>query len=275
MTDHTLRALGLDAVPVLAPLAYPGRPVPGPGLLCDEELLPLRADGGPVGGWAVGGRGAGLDAVLRDAGVAGTDERLPVLAVGSNACPAQVRHKLVLAGLPVAVPMSPLRVRGIAAGVSAHISLAGYVSASPYGSGVSVATLAVGWLDADQLAAVDATEPHYHRVTVDGDAFPMTLPGGTRLPSAALYVHRHGVLALDGRTPLTARDQPALLRRLLGASDALRALLGPDPDAWVATVAADPAARAAGAEVFRREGWLLRPSGLPTLAGTGPPWIAS
>lgn len=257
MADRRLSALGLDGVPVLDPLSYPGRPVPGPSLLLGEELLTLRPVDGPVGRWRTEPDGAELDAVLRESGSAGVADRLPVLAVGSNASPGQMRHKLLAAGLPVALPMVPVTAGGIGIGVSGHISVFGYVSASPYAEPGCGSAPVVCWLDPDQLTAVDATEPNYRRVLLPADRFPVTLPGGTPLPEPWLYVNRHGVLALDGRTPRPGGEQRALLRELLAASGRLRTLMGPGPRTWVARVTADPAVRAEGNQLFADEGWLL------------------
>lgn len=265
--DRSLAALGFDGVPVLDPLSYPGRRVPRPALLLHDDLLALRPRDVPPGDWHVDPGGRRLDEVLRDAGQAVLGERLPVVSVGSNAAPGQVRHKLRLAGLPVCVPMVPVRARGVAIGVSGHISVSGYVSASPYSDPGAVSTPVICWLDPRQLAAVDATEPNYQRVRLPAADFPVRLPGGTPPPEAWLYVNRHGVLALDGRTPLPGAEQPALLRALLAASRRLRELLGPGPSQWVAAVAADPAVRAEGARIFAEEGWLLRQPTLLSLPG--------
>ncbi len=262
MTFRRLADLGLAGVPVLDPLGYPGRPVPWPALLRDDGLLALEPADAPVGRWRCGADGEPLDAVLRAAGADRIAERVPVVAVGSNAAPGQVRHKLRTAGLPVLVPMTPVTVGGLGAGVSAHISRPGYVGAAPFLGDVAT-PLAVGWLDAAQLAAVDATEPNYRRVLLPARRFPVTLPGGGALPGPWLYVGRHGVLAPDGGAPRRCGDQRTLLRDLLAASLRLRALLGPDPRGWVTRAAADPEVRAEGARVFAEHGWVLHQPGWP------------
>lgn len=270
MTFRRLDTLGLAGVPVLDPLSYPGRPVPWPALLRDDGLLALEPGPGPVGRWRAGAGGGELDAVLRASGAVPVADRVPVVAVGSNASPAQVRHKLSAAGLPVVVPMVPVLVDGVGAGVSAHISAPGYVGAAPFAGPVRSA-LAVSWLDADQLAAVDATEPNYRRVALTPQHFPVTLPGGAALSGAWLYVGRHGVLTLDGGGPRSCGDQRTLLRDLLAGSGRLRALLGPGPREWVTRAAADPAVRAVGAGLFADLGWVLRTD----LEGTAGPEVAS
>lgn len=265
MTDRRLGTLGLDGVPALDPLSYPGRPVPAPGLLRDGELLALLAPDNPDRHWRVGPRGPGLDAVLRESGLPGLDGRVPVLAIGSNASPGQLRHKLLAAGVSACVPMIPVRATGLAVGVCPHISAPGYVGAAPYAAPGRISAPVLCWFDPGQLAAVDATEPNYRRVRLPGTGFPVTVPGGAVLPETWLYVNRHGLLALDGRTPRPAGDQRALLRELLGASRQLMALLGPGPDTWVARAGADPRVRAEGGRIIAAEGWLLPREPLMTL----------
>ncbi len=66
-----------------------------------------------------------LDSLLQAAGGPPTAARTPVLAVGSNASPAQVRRKMANAGLATQVPITAVRVRGLTVGVSAHVSRPG------------------------------------------------------------------------------------------------------------------------------------------------------
>ncbi|MBH1933709.1 hypothetical protein I5Q34_05270 [Streptomyces sp. AV19] len=269
MTGRRLRDLGLHSVPFLRPLDYPGRPAPEPCLLCGDELLPLRAGPGPLGTWPVPGGAGTLDAVLGALGAPPAGGRHPVVAVGSNASPAQIGHKLAGAGLPAVVPMVPVTVRGVGVGCSAHIGRAGYVAAAPYADPEAGRRLVVGWLDAAQLAVVDASEVHYRRVLLPGAAYPMTLPSGPRLGGAYAYVSRHGVL-LDpatGRPRPGGGDQAALLRALLAASPRLRALLGPDPASWTERARSDDAVREEGARIFAAEGWVLAEEGLPAASG--------
>ncbi|MRT45033.1 hypothetical protein FGX00_04205, partial [Xylella fastidiosa subsp. multiplex] len=86
------------------------------------------------------------------------EDRVPVLAVGSNACPGQLRHKMRQSGIASPVPMVRARVTGLDVGVSAHVSRLGYVSASPVESPGAVRELFITWLDAEQLAVIDASE---------------------------------------------------------------------------------------------------------------------
>ncbi|MFG2503522.1 hypothetical protein ACGFSB_35585 [Streptomyces sp. NPDC048441] len=263
--DRSLSALGLDVVPALQPLAYPGRPVPGPSLLSGAELLPLGVRPLPLGQWPVAA-GQSLDEVLSGLGLAAIGHRHPVIAVGSNASPAQVSYKLIRRGIPAVVPMVPVRVSGIAVGCSGHIGRAGYVAAAPCLDPAAETSLVVSWLDHDQFRAVDETEfPNYRRVLLPGGDFAMVVPGGERLGGAQLYVSSYGVLA-DPDTGLPRPgdgDQAALLASLLGGSARLRGLLGPGPADWVRKAAADPAARELGTRVLADEGWVLPQPGFP------------
>ncbi|MFW6689797.1 hypothetical protein [Streptomyces sp. MAR4 CNX-425] len=283
MPDRTLEALGLATVPLLEPLTYPGPPAPGPSLLAGDRLLPLRPAAGGVGRWRVAGEGGGgtdpgrhpergtLDEALASLGQAPAAERYPVLALGSNAAPGQLRHKLTHLGLPAVVPLTPAAVGGVGVGVSGHISRPGYVAAAPYAAGDVESRLWVTWLDEDQLRAVDGTEmPNYGRALLPAVEFPARLPTGERLPGTYVYFNARGVLSGPGGGPLPQPpDQSALLTRLLTASPRLRALLGPTPRHWVARAAADAAAREAGTRIFHEEGW-LRPERVFAAYDAGP-----
>ncbi|MEW2387703.1 hypothetical protein AB0933_04995 [Streptomyces venezuelae] len=267
--DRGLAALGLDGVPALQPLTYPGPPVTAPALLTGTELLPLHARPGGLGAWTVDGpRGPRrtLDDVLGALGQPTVAGRHPVLAVGSNASPGQLAHKLGRLGIAGTVPMVPVRLRGLGVGCSAHIGRAGYVATAPYPRPGEQRTLVVSWLDPAQLPAIDATElPNYRRMPLSGEAYAMTLPSGERLPGASVYVSARGVLAdpLTGLPRPGGGDQAALLDALLDASAPLRELLGPDAATWVRRAAADPELRARGTLLFAQEGWVLPWTELP------------
>ncbi|WKX72649.1 hypothetical protein [Streptomyces sp. XD-27] len=289
MSDRSLEALGFTDVPLDQPLTYPGRPVSGPALLHGGELWVLTARRGPLGGWPVAGpyghgagggyghggggveghgggraegpRGGGepLDAVLTRLGAAVMAARHPVIAVGSNASPAQLRRKFTRRGVGMTLPMARVTVRGIGIGVSAHIGAAGYVAAAPYADPLARTEVVVSWFDDEQLRVVDATEhPNYRRLLLPGADFPMALPSAEPLTAAYVYAGVHGVLTGPDGTPRRGGgDQSELLVALLAASGRLRELLGPDPQTWVARARADAAVRAAGRAIFREEGWAL------------------
>ena len=91
--SRTLEALGLADAPRDQPLLYPGAWPADSGLLDGDQLLPL-------------------DRLVHD-------DRVPVLAVGSNACPGQLRHKMDAFGITSPIPMVKVQVTGIDVGVSA------------------------------------------------------------------------------------------------------------------------------------------------------------
>ncbi|MFD0414348.1 hypothetical protein [Streptomyces sp. NPDC127108] len=248
-------------MPARQPLTYPGRQIPGPSLLTGDELLQLDVRPLRLGEWQVRERGGQpLDQVLTELGQAAAGDRHPVIAVGSNASPGQVAHKLTRLGIPAAVPMAPVRVEGIAVGCSGHISPAGYVAATPYVERAAATGLVLTWLDSTQLKAVDETEfPDYRRAVLPGDQFAMTLASGERLSGAYIYFSAHGVLTdpTGGLPRPGGGDQATLLRALLAASPRLRELLGPTPESWAARAAAERAVRAQGTRIFGEEGWVL------------------
>ncbi|MEV6393329.1 hypothetical protein AB0M39_00815 [Streptomyces sp. NPDC051907] len=269
MKDRSLKALGLDGVPAMQPLTYPGLPATEPCLLAGDRLLPLEVRPLRLGDWRLTGESPrqSLDEALAGLGQTLTGRRFPVVAVGSNASPGQLGHKLARLGVPAAVPMVPVRVRGVGVGCSGHIGAAGYVASAPYLERAASEVLVVSWFDAAQVRAVDDTEFHYRRVLLPGDAFEMTMPSGERLGGAYLYVSSHGVLAGPDGGPRRSRgDQSELLASLLAASPRLRELLGPDPASWVDRARAEREVREAGGRVFAEEGWALeQPGFLPYL----------
>ena len=235
---RTLEALGLAHAPRDHPLTYPGVWPAESGLLDGDRLLPLDR--------------------LTHPG------RSPVLAVGSNASPAQLRHKMAELRIASPVPMVRARVTGIDVGVSAHVSRLGYVSASPVEAPDVIRELFVIWLDAGQLAAVDATEPHYDRVLLPGPRFRIELPDGAMLPDVFSYVNRHGVLHDGTGAPRGHPGQRALIRELLAASPALRRLFGVTPEEFVARARADARLCERGTRLFAQEK-LVTKSGLERL----------
>ncbi|MEY9932031.1 hypothetical protein ABH926_006680 [Catenulispora sp. GP43] len=256
----SLAALGMDGVPALDPLSYPGRLVDEPELLCGAGLLPMVPSREPMGRWRV--NDGASDAQTLDEALVALDlppagERHPVIAVGSNGAPGQLHHKLSRLGLPAVVPMTPLRVSGLGVGVSAHVGLNGYVANSPFLDPECTADVVLTLLDSDQLRAVDDTElPRYRRVLLPAADLPMVLPSGEHLDAAYLYVNATGVLAGSDGTPLHPGPQAALLAELLDRSPRLRELFD-SPQDWVTKARADANLRAAAKRIFHDEGWVL------------------
>jgi len=255
----------MDDVPALDPLTYPGRMITEPSLLCDGELLAMTPTLERMGRWRVREDASGsrpLDEVLDSLGRPPAGRRHPVIAVGSNAAPGQVHHKLARRGRSAVVPMTPLRVSGIGVGVAGHIGIPGYVANSPFADPDAVVEAVLICLDDRQLQAVDDTElPRHRRVLLPGEEFPMVLSSGERLEAAYLYVNTNGVLADVDGAPLTPAPQAERLAGLLRRSPRLRALFD-TPEGWVAKAAAHPELRAEGKRIFNESGWVLQQESL-------------
>ncbi|QDO89426.1 hypothetical protein FNH13_14720 [Ornithinimicrobium ciconiae] len=146
------------------------------------------------------------DAFVPEACVDDLEGRVPVVAVGSNASPAVLRHKLGPL-LSTGVPLAVVQVEGLAVGHSAHVSARGYIAAAPFRSeGAHEAVVA--WFDTAQLATLDATEPNYRRIPLPDDM--SCRQGDVSVAGAEVYASVHGVLGEDS-TPLSLRDQISAL----------------------------------------------------------------
>ncbi|WLW58728.1 hypothetical protein [Streptomyces sp. YU58] len=232
-----MEALGLAEAPRDHPLLYPGAWPQDSGLLDGDRLLPL-------------------DVLVHE-------DRVPVLAVGSNASPAQLRHKMAEFGIRSPIPMVRARVTGIDVGVSAHVSRLGYVSASPFDAPDTVRELFLTWLDAEQLAVIDASEGvplpngNYRRVWLPAPEVRIEVRAetgaGMLLPGVFVYVNRHGVLHNGTEAPRTHPGQRALLTELLVGSARLRELFGVTPEEFCARARADRALCERGTRLFKEE----------------------
>jgi len=279
-----LHTLGYGDDPIARPLAYPGRRPPGSGLLLDGCFLDVHAvptspvarpcapavdavprPATPPGHWILdtsavpphvfGGAELPLDEALRACGSPVMADRRPVLAVGSNASPAQIVRKLA-GQVRAVVPLTYTRVSGLVAGASAHVSRPGYVPAVPVLAPGASTELVVLWLDDEQLAAVDRTEPNYHRARLPASV-TVSLPGLGPL-RCHLYAGRHGCLLDASGVPIRLAGQPELLAGLLAASPALTRLTGArTPEEFVARTRSDPGVRDEVRRLWRHEGRVL------------------
>lgn len=233
MADRTLEALGLGLAPRDHPLLYPGTWPADSGLLDGERFL-------------------SLDRLTHT-------DRAPVLAIGSNACPGQLRHKMAESGIVSPIPMVRARVTGVEIGVSAHVSRLGYVSASPVHSPGTVRELFVLWLDPEQLAVIDASEGvplplgNYRRAWLPSPEVRVDLADGTTLPGVFSYVNRRGVLRNGTGVPRTHPGQRELLSELLLGSARLRELFGDTPEEFCERARADHVLCERGTRLFARE----------------------
>ncbi|MGW2962588.1 hypothetical protein ACWDGI_29565 [Streptomyces sp. NPDC001220] len=238
MSGRTLAELGLDQAPRDHPLSYPGAWPADSGLLDGDRLLPL-------------------DRLVHD------DGRVPVLAVGSNASPAQLQHKMAESGVTGPIPMVRTRVTGLDVGVSAHVSRLGYVSASPLHSPTAVRELFVVWLDGPQLEVIDASEGvplpggNFGRAWLPAPHVRVALADGTTLPGVHTYVNRHGVLHDGTGTPRRHPGEHALLTELLEESAGLRELFGVTPEEFCTRARADAELCRRGTRLFAERKWAV------------------
>ena len=246
--------------PVTAPLTYPGTP-PGQAavLLAGADTFGLRpVPATQLGHWRVchHGEEKALDQILIEEAATPAAGRIPVLAVGSNASPAQLRRKLAAAGLRPVMPITAVQVRGLAVGVSAHVSRPGYLPATPIHDPTATSGLWVTWPDAATLAAIDQTEPNYHRVPLSSQ-YPVELESGQAVQDCWIYVSRHGYLTDHDGNPRRLTDQAALISGLLADIPALTGLAGNSPGEWISRTR-DEQVRNAIRAMFRSAG-LVRP----------------
>lgn len=246
---RTLESLGLAEAPRDHPLTYPGVWPTESGILDGDRFLPL-----PVT--------PSLTFRLP------SPDRVAVLAVGSNASPGQLRHKMAEHGISAPIPMTRARVTGIEVGVSAHVSLLGYVSASPFNAPGNVRELFVTWLDADQLAVIDASEgvtaptgPYDRAWLPSPEVGVELLDSGERLPGVYAYVNRRGVLHDGSGSPRRHPGERRLLTELLDGSPGLRALFGVAPEEFCTRARFDRDRCDRGTRLFAAEG-LVVASGL-------------
>lgn len=241
--------------PMARPLTYPGRIPATSGVLVDDHYLPLLPiDGTPAEEWQAGDET--LDKLLARLGCSPMSERCPVVAVGSNASPSQMRRKFVSHAIRPVIPMTLADVEGIVPGVSAHVNRWGYVPAAPVEAPGETSRLFVLWLDDRELATLDVAEPNYWRRLLPADRHSVTLESGVRLPPCFAYVGRHGCLTDGDGQARRLVDQPTLIQSLLDDSAELRRLCGGTPEEFIARVR-DEVIREAVHQLFPAEGRVL------------------
>ncbi|GLW08974.1 hypothetical protein Misp01_41040 [Microtetraspora sp. NBRC 13810] len=234
MTDADVADLFRDD-PMAQPLTYPGRIPATSGVLVDDAYLALcPVESAPADEWQVGDET--LEKLLARLGCAPMVERHPVVAVGSNASPSQMRRKFVTHGIRPVIPMTLADVEGIAPGVSAHVNRWGYVPAVPVETPGESSRLFVLWLDDRELSTLDITEPNYWRRRMPVERHPVALESGVLLPPCYVYVGKHGCLADETGEARRLTDQRRLIQSLLDESAELRRLCGSTPDEFISLV---------------------------------------
>ena len=194
----------------------------------------------------------------------------PVLAIGSNAGPAQLARKYGRASFPdTSIPATRGLLRGFDVVFAPLAASYGSITATlhPSPSPDTAVEVYVTWLGGAELERMHETEAAYDlmELRLEGRALALGTSVGAAAagaPPAAwhpagapvlCYVHQHGSLLLDG-SPAALAEIPALGRALpaldqLGAQAAVARLVGcppgTAPEAFILeNVAGDPAVRA-------------------------------
>ncbi len=259
--------LGLSGSPLVDPLSYPGERPPTGGLLVDDRFLPVD----PVAGLSIGDHtvvvdvtdgvldqdgpmSLALDAVLDRLAVARVDQRVPILAAGSNASPGQMREKLRRAGASPVLPMLAAEVDGWLPVVAALVSRPGYIPISAIRSDAAHGLpMTVLFCDDAQLAAIDATEPNYERMPGGPDT-PVEIAGGRVLDDFGVYRIRFGVLGDADGTPLPWTSETEAIEAALAAAPSLGQRCGTTPDQFVVSCRANPWVRSWVRDELERSG---------------------
>lgn len=159
----------------------------------------------------------GLDEYLSQKGLPTLDERIPLVAVGSNSSPLALRSKVKRYGrlrTSQVIPVLTAKMKNLGLGYSAHLVSGGYVPAAPFRAEGEEAHVTVSFLTVEQLRAIDATEPTYERVALSHETYPLTLENGTVLDVSYLYTSRFGVLRGATESPIPLGTQADLYRTL-------------------------------------------------------------
>ncbi|PZS12777.1 MAG: hypothetical protein DLM60_21735 [Pseudonocardiales bacterium] len=137
-----------------------------------------------------------------------------MLAVGSNASSGQLAYKYASWATDHIIPITSVRITGLAVAHSAHVSKPGYVPYLPVRSPLERdIELNALWLEAAQTQRMDETEPNYRRLSLRdlraGNG-TVRLESGDRVHTATLYAGRWGVLRLTpggARVPATTQSR--------------------------------------------------------------------
>jgi len=167
-----------------------------------------------------GSAAGSLEEFLSERGLEPMAQRTPVLAVGSNACPAQILHKFRGTGVSSSIPTLRVRLKGYGVGFVPTISRFGYVPATLVKLPGLESNLFLQFLDQEQLLLLDKSEGievgarhpgDYQRVEIAEEMKFMHYPataGGEPKPSGLIdkvygYVSTIGALALGGQLVLS------------------------------------------------------------------------
>ena len=203
------RAQDGDGIPFA--FRYPGQRPSTSFVVAGESVEPCAVVSGDSArlyvntAQVLGGAGVfDLGDCLRIAEAVGINERVPVIAFGSNANPGQLVQKFAsLQGADrYVVPTITARVRGVASVYAARIGVNGYVFADLYPTDESVESrVHINLLSRPQLARMTKTEGAYSLCKMTNVVLE-TQDGSTLTTGAYLYVGRE-----DGRAANILADQ--------------------------------------------------------------------
>ncbi len=205
--------------PLLRAKAYP-YPAPPHSYLfvngIDYEIVAFGSDPVRDGRLRVDGHVAPARGVLHGLGVHGApglDERVPVLAHGSNAAPSTLARKFARFEEDVVIPVIRVALAGFDVVYATHFSSYGSIPSTLEASPGTVASVAVNFLTPHQLALMHESElgaGNYLYGRLGG--VTLDLDGAAALDAVHAYLTRHGHLGLEG-APLALAAVDACDRR--------------------------------------------------------------
>lgn len=191
----------------------------------DYEIAGFVEDPILAGALRVDGEIKPVADVLHGVGVPGAaalDDRVPVIAHGSNAAPAQLARKFARAhaedGNDVVIPVLRARLVDFDVVYAAHFSAYGAIPATLEASPGTTAEIAVTWLTPSQLNLMHDTEiTAVNYVYGRLGAIQLEIDGLGTLDEAFVYLTLHGCVTLAG-APTALAAVKALRRRFAAVS---------------------------------------------------------
>jgi len=206
-------------IPAEEPLSYPGVLPEYSYLLLNQHIVPLVArknrrlpkwrviaDDETIPGDEDETGALPLDYVLLRNNEPPMLNRVPVIAVGSNASPAQLWHKFQKASISPIMPLTLAVVTGVGIGVCAYISKNGYLPSTAILDSKAKSKLFVLWMSKEQLDVIDKTEGGYHRVKLEKPHCEVFLESGEVLENCYVYLSKTGYLLDENGEPILFPD---------------------------------------------------------------------
>jgi hypothetical protein len=179
--------------------------------------------------------------------------RVPVLASGSNAAPAQLARKYeAVEGDGARIPVTRAQLKNFDSVYNAHIAAYGSIPATLFPSPGTALMTFITWLDDAQLSVMHATEQpsiNYHFAKLSN--IEATVDGLGPMDSAFAYISVVGCMIVEGG-PVALAEVPAEGRRFPARrQDEMLAIVrdhcapGMELDAFILETVADGSLRAA------------------------------